>query len=102
MSFSLNEYLFGELNVEFCLYFYILSVIQFSVGVFMLMSLLYMLTFGSKKVNAVLVMPVIMGSLAYLVLYFQSRLLHSICVRKDGMTCGSSTPATKVREAYSN
>lgn len=101
MSFSLNEYLFGHLNVEYCIYFYILSVIQFSVGFFMLLSLLYMLTIGSKKVNAALVMPVFMGTFAYFVLYFQSRLLGSMCQRKEGL-CNSTMPVSKVKEMYTN
>ena len=101
MSFSLNDFLFGYLDVEFCLYFYILSVIQFSVGAFMLMSLLYMLTLGSKKVNALMVMPVLMGAFAYFILYMQSRLLRTICERKEGM-CNSTIPVSKVKESYSN
>ena len=101
MSFSLNEFLFGELNAEYCLYFYILSVIQFSVGVFMVLSLLYMLTLGSKKVNAVMVMPVIMGTIAYFILYMQSRLFLTMCSRKESM-CNSTIPVSKVKESYSN
>ncbi len=103
MSFSLNEFLFGNLDVEYCFYFYILSVIQFSVGMFMVLSLLFMLTLGSKKVNSLMVMPVLMGGLAYFVLYFQSRLLHSICLKssKESM-CNSTIPNSKLKESYSN
>ena len=102
MSFSLNDYLFGELSVDYCIYFYILSVIQFSVGVFMVLSLLYMLTLGSKKVNTIMVMPVLMGSFAYFVLYLQSRILHSMCSRKEGLSCNMSQPSAKVKDVYSN
>ena len=101
MSFSLNEFLFGELNAEYCLYFYILSVIQFSVGVFMVLSLLYMLTLGSKKVNALTVTPMVMGSLAYFILYMQSRIFRTMCERKEGM-CNSTMPVSKVKEMYTN
>lgn len=102
MSFSLNNFLFGELSVDFCLYFYILSVIQFSVGAFMVLSLLFMLTLGSKKMNSAMVTPMVMGTLAYFVLYFQSRLLHSVCVRKEGLSCNMSQPSAKVKDVYSN
>ena len=101
MSFSLNEALFGNLDVEFCIYFYILSVIQFSVGMFMVLSLLFMLTLGSKKVNSLMVAPMVMGSLAYFVLYFQSRLLGSMCRSRESM-CNSSSNPSKIKEAYSN
>lgn len=84
-SFSLNDYLFGPVDVKFCAYFYFLSVIQFSVMLVMLSSLLYMLTLGTKKMDSKLTMTVLMGALAYGVLYFQSRLLHSMCVYKEGV-----------------
>ena len=102
MTSSLNDTIFGPLDVEYCLYFYILSVIQFSVGVFMLISLLYMLTLGSKKVNTIMVMPVLMGSFAYFVLYLQSRLLFGMCSRKESMSCGMTQPSAKVKDVYSN
>ena len=102
MSFSLNDFLFGYLDVEFCLYFYILSVIQFSVGTFMVLSFLFMLTLGSKKVNSLMVTPMVMGSLAYFVLYLQSRILHSMCSRKEGLSCNMSQPSAKVKDVYSN
>ena len=102
MSFSLNDAIFGPLDVEYCFYFYILSVIQFSVGAFMVLSLLFMLTLGSKKVNTIMVTPMIMGSLAYFVLYFQSRLFHGMCKGKESMSCGMSQPSAKIKEAYSN
>ena len=84
---SLNNYLFGPVDLEFCAYFYILSVVQFSGMIFMLMSLLYMLTLGRKRMDAKMTMTILMGSLAYGVLYFQSRLLHSMCIHSDGKTC---------------
>ena len=101
MSFSLNDFLFGSLCVEFCLYFYILSVIQFSVGVFMLISLLYMLTLGNKKVNTIMVMPVLMGSFAYFILYMQSSLFLGVCSRKEGLSCNMSQPSAKVKDVHS-
>lgn len=82
---NLNNYLFGPVNSKFCAYFYYLSVIQFVVMIFMLMSLLYMLTLGSKKIDVKTVSTIVMGTLAYGVLYFQSRLLHSMCIQRDSV-----------------
>lgn len=86
MHSSMNNYLFGPLKVEYCAYFYILSVIQFSFMIFSLMSFLYLLTLGSKKMDAKLATTIFLGSLAYGVLYFQSRLLHSICLGSNDGT----------------
>ena len=83
---SLNNYLFGPVDVEYCAYFYILSIIQFPVMIFMLMSLLYMLTLGRKRMDPKTIMTLLLGSLAYGVLYFQSRLLHSMCINSNS-TC---------------
>jgi hypothetical protein len=103
MSFSLNEFLFGELNSEYCKYFYILSVIQFSVGMFTLFSLLFLLSIGTKKMTTASAVSIFMGTIAYFVLYFQSRLLHSTCLRSSKESlCGSSTPSSKIKDAYSN
>lgn len=84
---SLNNYLFGPVDVEYCAYFYILSIIQFLVMIFMLMSLLYMLTLGRKRMDPKTTMTFVLGSLAYGVLYFQSRLLHSMCIHSNSTTC---------------
>lgn len=83
---SLNNYLFGPVDVEYCAYFYILSIIQFPVMIFMLMSLLCMLTLGRKRMDPKTIMTLLLGSLAYGVLYFQSRLLHSMCINSNS-TC---------------
>jgi hypothetical protein len=101
MSFSLNEYLFGPLDVEFCVYFYILSVIQFTVGIFTLGSLLFLLALGTKKMTTSSVVTILMGSVAYFILYMQSRLFSGMCKRKESM-CNSTMPSNKIKEAYSN
>ena len=104
MSFSLNEFLFGSLDVEYCKYFYILSVIQFSVGMFTLFSLLFLLTIGTKKMTTASAVSISMGTIAYFVLYFQSRLLNSVCLRsnKESMSCNMAQPANKIKDAYGN
>jgi hypothetical protein len=86
MTFSLDNYLFGPLDIEYCVYFYILSIVNFVFYALIILSLIYTLIFGYKKMDSKLIGTMLFGSLAYLVLYFQNRLLHSMCVRKEGMS----------------
>ena len=102
MSFSLNNYLFGPLDVEYCVYFYILSVIQFSVGLFTFLSLLFLLALGTKKLTTSSCVTILMGTVAYFVLYLQSRLLFGMCSRKEGLSCNMTQPSAKVKDAYGN
>jgi hypothetical protein len=83
---SLNDYIFGPLDIEYCAYFYILSVISYLIFLSILLSLAYYLITGSKKVDSKLAMTMVFGSLVYGVMYFQSRLLHSMCVKSEKMT----------------
>lgn len=85
MHFSLNNYLFGPLDIEYCVYFYFLSVMQFLICIFILAYLAFSLIFGSKKFDAKMIGTTVFGALLYGVIYFQNRLLHSMCVRKEGM-----------------
>jgi uncharacterized membrane protein YozB (DUF420 family) len=86
MSFSLNNYLFGPLDTQYCAYFYILSVINFALLVFIVVSLIVYLLSGTKKMDSKVISTAFFGALLYLVLYFQNRLLHTMCVSKEGMT----------------
>jgi hypothetical protein len=79
---NMNDYLFGPVNVKFCAYFYFLSIIQFTVMVVLSVFIVYNLLSG-KKIDAKTTMTAVMGALAYGVLYFQSRLLHSMCIHGE-------------------
>jgi hypothetical protein len=85
MSFSLNNYLFGPLDTEYCFYFYILSVIHYLIFIFIIGSLVFSLVTGNKKVDMKMITTMLFGSLLYAALYFQNRLLHSMCISKENM-----------------
>ena len=66
--------LFGPLDGQWCLYFYVLAVISF---VFLVMSAgnLVMCLFSKKKMN----MVSIFATVQLLIAYFVNRLLYSMC-----------------------
>ena len=77
---SIVDYLFGPLPVEYCLYFYFLSIFGFVLLVlFIVPALFYGLT---KRKGLDYYLNIIGLSLGYLIFYFQNRLLHSMCVAK--------------------
>ena len=77
---SIVESLFGPLPLEYCLYFYFLSIFGFVLLVlFIVPALFYGLT---KRKGLDYYLNIIGLSLGYLIFYFQNRLLHSMCVAK--------------------
>ena len=66
--------LFGPLDGQWCLYFYVLAVISF---VFLVMSVgnLVMCLFSKKKMN----MTSVFATVQLLIAYFINRLLYSMC-----------------------
>jgi hypothetical protein len=88
MGFSLNNYLFGPLDTEYCMYFYLLSVMHFCIFVFIFASLIYSLLAGNKKVDMKMMTTMVFGGLLYFAFYFQNRLLHSMCISKEGLAVG--------------
>lgn len=80
MGNFMNDY-FGPLGPEYCLYFYILSIIF---GIFFVMTLFSTLSYGIfnfKKLNSLYfinsVFMLVNSFLAYLV----NRLLHTMCIK---------------------
>jgi hypothetical protein len=70
--------LFGPLNKKYCLWFYILSVLGF---VFLVIALALTLFIGiSKRKGIDFYIQMLIGSLAYVIFYFQNRLLYSMCI----------------------
>jgi len=77
---GLVDNLFGPLPIEYCLYFYFLSIFGFILLIlFIVPALFYGLT---KRKGLDYYIQIIGLSLGYLVFYFQNRLLHSMCVAK--------------------
>ena len=75
---DLYNKLFGPLDVRYCDYFLILSIIGFVLLVILLLSSLVVGI--SNKEGAGFYMQVLSVSLGYVILYFQNRLLNSMCV----------------------
>lgn len=78
---SINNYLFGPLHSEYCLYFYILSISMFILMVSAFFTIAYLLLTGSKKMDSHLLYTSTIGLAIYAGLYFQNRLLHSMCMK---------------------
>jgi hypothetical protein len=83
MPISINDYLFGPLDTEYCLYFYILSVFGFVGMLLAVTSLVPLLLHGNA--DAKTLMAIFMGSIIYLSTYFQNRLLYSMFMTKEGL-----------------
>ena len=78
MENSTMQYLFGPLSKQYCLYFYFLSIIGLVFVVLIVVSALFIGITKRKGLDFYLAM--LSGALAYGILYFQNRLLHSMCV----------------------
>lgn len=70
--------LFGPLGKDYCLYFYLLSVI----GLVLLVLLFVMgIALGiRKKLNMSFYIHILTGCMVYAIFYFQNRLLYSMCI----------------------
>jgi hypothetical protein len=82
MTVAISDFLFGPLDTEYCLYFYILSVINYIAAIFLVVALLASLVL--KKFDMKNVGTLGFGALLYFIIYFQNRLLYSMCIKKDG------------------
>ena len=74
---TFNQY-FTPLGKEYCVYFYYLSVIGFAFFWLALIGGIYMGIVQKEK--PVFYMQIMMICLTYLIVYFKSRLLYSMCV----------------------
>ena len=88
MTIPLLDYLFGPLDSEYCLYFYVLSVLAFLTFFMIIVGSVIMLLTG--KLDSKVAVPLIFSALMYFVSYFQSRLLYSMCSHKEGISFGKS------------
>ena len=69
--------LFGPLHKDFCLYFYILTVLNFVVLVIFLVSSFFIGITEKKKMGYFI--QVLALAMVYLVVYFQNRLMTTMC-----------------------
>lgn len=78
MNNNFNEQFFGPMSKKYCEYFYFLSVFGFIMMVVLITSGLFIgLT---KRKNGDYYFGLFMSVLMYGVLYFQNRLIHSMCI----------------------
>lgn len=64
-------------NTEYCLWFYYLSVVGFTLALLSIFSLIVLTL--KKKMNINLFFQMIWITLIYMFLYFQNRILYSMC-----------------------
>ena len=76
-STSLMDYLYGPLNNDYCIYFYILSFIGFTLLIITIISTL-IIGITTRKDSSFYV-GMCMLCIPYGLLYFHNRLLYSIC-----------------------
>lgn len=78
MENSTMQNLFGPLSKQYCLYFYVLSIIAF---IFIMLILLSALFVGiTKRKGIEFYSSMLVAAATYGIIYFQNRLLHSMCV----------------------
>lgn len=75
---SLHDTLFAPLGEEYCMFFYYLSVISFVLFAIVVLSSMYLLLTQKKDMQSTIA-TIMTGSFAYLLVYFQNRLLYSMC-----------------------
>ena len=70
--------LFTPLSKDYCLYFYILSILGF---VLIILNILFLAWNVYKRKNGSEIVKNIFSILGVFILYFQNRLLYSMCVK---------------------
>ena len=77
MSEMIPSNLFGEISGEYCVYFYLLSVVGL---VFFVISIVGIVYIGIRKSKGFdFFLPALVQSLAYFIIYLQNRLLFNMC-----------------------
>jgi len=71
------ETIYGPLSKEYCIYFYILSIIGFVLLIIVILSTL--LIGITKKKDSKFYMEMFMLCIPYALMYFTNRLLYSMC-----------------------
>lgn len=67
-------------NADLCLWFYFLSIYFFTLLIVSIVATIIM-AITSKKINFVFIIYTLIASLTYGFVYFQNRLLYSMCVK---------------------
>ncbi len=72
---------FGPLGKEYCIYFYVLSIIFGVTFVLSAISIVSFMVMNSKKVNSMFIVNSIMVLLNSFLAYLANRLLNTMCVK---------------------
>jgi hypothetical protein len=72
------QYIYGPLSKEYCIYFYFLSIVGF---ILLVLAILGIVLVGlSQKRSSSFYLQMLMACIGYGILYFQNRLLYSMCI----------------------
>ncbi len=80
MTAFMDKY-FGPLPREYCVYFYILSIMSGIIFAFSAVSIAYVMIMHFKKVNSMFVINSSMILFNSFLAYIANRLLHTMCVK---------------------
>ena len=80
-SSSLMDKYFGPLPREYCVYFYLLSIISGIIFVSSVISIAYFMIMHFKKVNTMFVINSALILFNTFLAYIANRLLHTMCVK---------------------
>ena len=80
MSVFMDKY-FGPLPREYCVYFYLLSIIFGTLFVFSAISIAFFMIMHFKKVNITFIINSVMVLINIFLAYIANRLLHTMCVK---------------------
>lgn len=76
---DLNNYLFGPLSQDWCMYFYLFSVFWYVLFIITLISIVFVLF--SKKIDNKLLFPLVIYGISVFVNYLEKRILHGMCMK---------------------
>jgi hypothetical protein len=77
---SLENYLFGPLSKQYCMLFYLMSVLGLLTFVIVLVTAGYGILSGSKKFSLTEILIIAYSLFFPFLFYIQNRLLHSMCI----------------------
>jgi hypothetical protein len=81
MSVSLMDKYFGPLPREYCVYFYVLSILSAIIFVATILSTTYFMINHIKQVNTMFIINSSLILLNTFLAYLANRLLHTMCVK---------------------
>ena len=85
---DINEFLFGPLSKNWCLYFYFLSIIWYIV---FLLSILFLIRYlMGKNVKTEVAFGSLMYAFTVFVMYIEKRILHGMCINSSSSNSSNS------------